>query len=141
MLRLQLPRALFWAGLGVEHDDQELHDVLTIADMLIPLGLLTDREVNDRIVRTLVTSSDPDHAGERFTCRHLQPNGDCGNYEDRPGMCREYPYYGHACEYADCCDTRLREERTEGRLPWDEWKPTHVDDSPAAPKPAVAHLP
>lgn len=39
----------------------------------------------------------------RFTCRHLQPNGDCGAYEFRPQMCREYPY-GSPCEYAECTE-------------------------------------
>lgn len=33
-----------------------------------------------------------------YTCRHLQLNGDCGIYEDRPAMCRDYPY-GQVCEF------------------------------------------
>lgn len=28
-----------------------------------------------------------------FTCKHLGESG-CGNYENRPKMCSEYPYYG-----------------------------------------------
>jgi hypothetical protein len=40
-------------------------------------------------------------ADHRYSCVYVQPNGDCGNYEDRPRMCREYPY-GHACSYEAC---------------------------------------
>lgn len=36
-----------------------------------------------------------------YTCRHLQPSGDCGAYEARPSMCRDYPY-GHACCFDGC---------------------------------------
>ena len=36
-----------------------------------------------------------------YTCRHLQANGDCGNYDDRPEMCRSYPYE-RACGFQDC---------------------------------------
>ena len=36
-----------------------------------------------------------------YTCRHLQMNGDCGNYEKRPAMCRDYPN-GHICGFTDC---------------------------------------
>lgn len=37
----------------------------------------------------------------RFTCRHLTEEGNCGNYENRPNMCRNYPY-GSACQQAHC---------------------------------------
>lgn len=33
----------------------------------------------------------------RTTCTHLQPNGFCGIYEDRPDVCREYE--NDFCEY------------------------------------------
>lgn len=36
-----------------------------------------------------------------YTCRHLNViSGDCMNYEDRPDVCREYPY-GERCMHAD----------------------------------------
>ena len=38
---------------------------------------------------------------QRYTCRHLLPSGDCGNYEDRPRVCRDYPY-GQACQNPHC---------------------------------------
>lgn len=36
-----------------------------------------------------------------YTCRHLQPNGDCGIYDVRPPMCRDYPYQ-QPCLYTEC---------------------------------------
>lgn len=39
--------------------------------------------------------------GYRYTCKHLQENGDCGIYETRPWMCSAYPY-GKACTKEGC---------------------------------------
>jgi len=36
-----------------------------------------------------------------YTCRHLKKNGDCGIYEFRPDMCREFPY-GRTCQIPEC---------------------------------------
>ena len=36
-----------------------------------------------------------------YTCKNLQDNGDCGIYDDRPQMCRGYPYGGQ-CGYTAC---------------------------------------
>jgi len=36
-----------------------------------------------------------------YTCRHLVDGRDCGAYEQRPRMCREYPY-GRPCMYSGC---------------------------------------
>jgi hypothetical protein len=37
-----------------------------------------------------------------FTCKHHDiASGDCTNYEQRPAMCRDYPY-GRPCEHTDC---------------------------------------
>ena len=36
-----------------------------------------------------------------YTCNHLQENGDCGIYENRPSMCSAYPY-GGPCTYEGC---------------------------------------
>lgn len=53
-----------------------------------------------------------DHGGGHwYTCANLTEEGLCGIYEDRPRMCRGYPY-GASCNYAKCeaaC-------RAEGRL-------------------------
>jgi Fe-S-cluster containining protein len=36
-----------------------------------------------------------------YTCTKLQPNGDCGIYETRPLLCREFPY-NNPCPYKAC---------------------------------------
>ena len=36
-----------------------------------------------------------------YRCKNLTASGDCGIYEARPGMCRDYPY-GGPCKYATC---------------------------------------
>jgi uncharacterized protein len=33
-------------------------------------------------------------------CEHLEKNGQCGIYETRPKICRDYPGKDEACEYA-----------------------------------------
>lgn len=46
-------------------------DIEKIAPMLIPLKHLRNEWL--------------------YTCKHLQKNGDCGQYEARPRMCRDFP--------------------------------------------------
>jgi Fe-S-cluster containining protein len=42
------------------------------------------------------------HRGQHwYACRHVQLNGDCGIYEDRPELCRLYPN-GQECSFEDC---------------------------------------
>lgn len=54
-----------------------------IADMLIPLGQREDGR-------------------EMYTCRHHDAEtGDCRIYDDRPRMCRDYPY-GKSFEHSEC---------------------------------------
>jgi Fe-S-cluster containining protein len=36
-----------------------------------------------------------------YRCVHLEPNGDCGIHEIKPGVCAKYPY-GRKCENPDC---------------------------------------
>lgn len=56
-------------------------DVAIIAEMLIPLGVFRKQEL--------------------FTCKHFGENGNCGIYERRPKMCRDFP--GPApCPYRNC---------------------------------------
>lgn len=43
------------------------------------------------------------HYVEKYTCKHLSPNGDCTAYERRPPyMCGKYPY-GRPCEHKTLC--------------------------------------
>lgn len=79
-----------------------------IADMLVPLRALT---VGARKVSSvdLVTEEDVRDApggcwGWAFTCRHFDTtNRVCTAYEDRPQMCRDFPY-GKKCPYGDSCE-------------------------------------
>lgn len=50
------------------------------------------------------------YEGELHTCKHLQDNGDCGNYENRPRMCRDFPN-GYACEFVRCTSKEARSLR------------------------------
>ena len=81
-------------------------DAKTIAEMVIPL--------EDQTRAPDGSPSLPKH-GLYFTCKNLQPNGDCGIYETRPEMCRTYPD-GYRCKSGDLCQ-------------WDEARalPVHPD--------------
>jgi Fe-S-cluster containining protein len=56
-------------------------DVATIAPMLIPLGVFRKQEL--------------------FTCKNLGEGGNCGIYETRPQMCRDFPG-PKPCPYRNC---------------------------------------
>ena len=77
----------------------EFQDGEVIADMVIPLSVA---EANERLERF---ESDreymPKWEGHVYTCRHFDERTRlCTIYEERPQMCRDYPY-GRAggCEY------------------------------------------
>jgi Fe-S-cluster containining protein len=77
----------------VEHMDT-IPDGEYIVDMLIPL---TADESALRSVRFGSKLYPPER--EVFTCRHWNENTRrCGAYEQRPGMCRKFPY-GDPCEH------------------------------------------
>lgn len=59
-------------------------------------------EDGDKLAEMLIPLDDQGPVNYWFTCKHHDPvSGDCTNYENRPRMCREYPY-GRDCEYDDC---------------------------------------
>lgn len=66
--------------------------------MLIPLGPLSADGCE--LLTGPSVGSKPKPNIERFTCRHFA-DGNCQIYENRPAMCRKYPY-NRICEYADC---------------------------------------
>lgn len=74
-------------------------DAPTLLSMLVYLGAHT----NSPVARMRPEDVRPEGFELRhwYTCTHLQPNGDCGNYENRPAMCSLYPYEG-VCRWADC---------------------------------------
>ena len=82
------PQELADRGRLSHPDDVEIRK---IADMAIYLG--------------------PDSAGSnRYTCVHYDGAGNCMDYENRPTMCREFPY-GLACPF-DGCTWKSAEEET-----------------------------
>lgn len=77
----------------------ELRDGEVIADMVVPLSLA---EANERLERFGADREyGPESEGHVYTCRHFDDETRlCTIYEQRPEMCRDYPY-GHdgGCEY------------------------------------------
>lgn len=69
------------------HDAQWSADARLVGDMVVQVGRTF---YPDGYVRTL------------YTCRHLLTSGDCGIYETRPVMCRDFPY-GRACPHGEAC--------------------------------------
>lgn len=66
----------------------------------------TTRDEAGRIAAMLVPLGQRRKAGgeiqDVYTCRHHDASsGDCLAYDDRPRMCRDYPY-GRSCEHASC---------------------------------------
>lgn len=60
------------------------------------------------LVGPMLRPAAPDADGSpRFTCAHLQANGDCGIYEMRPMLCRDYPG-AQGCSFDGCTWDRVR---------------------------------
>lgn len=94
----------FYIGVPIDdliRPDRNFRDGRQIHDMLIPLGVMTFLEVREKFGASYPPMADADAKGEWYTCKNLQPNGDCGIYETRPGMCHSYPDRG-VCEWAGC---------------------------------------
>lgn len=73
--------------------------------MLIPLTPKEARERNQRFGDTGDPSSHFPWSdrGHNFTCRHWDESTRlCGIYEDRPKMCRRFPY-GKKCPFGCSC--------------------------------------
>jgi len=82
----------------------QLAEVDQLIDMLIPL---TPKQASERHVqfggvdRRRFRWSD---RGHQFTCRHWDEETRlCGIYEDRPDMCRNFPY-GKSCPFGCSCE-------------------------------------
>ncbi len=59
----------------------------------------------------LPAESRPELGEWRYRCNNLLPSGDCGIYEIRPNMCRNFPYE-HPCPYgAECTSDDARAGR------------------------------
>lgn len=83
-----------------------LIDIHLVASMVRHLGFGTRRDVAPTapISPTKGARNSAAQPGHFYTCVHLQPNGDCGIYDIRPAMCRDYPY-GLPCRYLGCTFT------------------------------------
>jgi Fe-S-cluster containining protein len=83
-------------------------DGAQIADMLIPLRrIVAGTELPDGSI----ASAEPMGGGWVFTCAHFDPaTHNCGIYEARPWMCRDFPY-GKPCIHPTCAWDRGREGR------------------------------
>jgi len=56
-----------------------------------------------------------------YTCTNLLANGDCGIYETRPGMCRNFPDDG-PCPYPQCENEATRYHVKLSALTRKRWK-------------------
>jgi Fe-S-cluster containining protein len=97
-----------WFAQGLEDDEQGqdpdpttevsfdayLCDTLMVVSMLVPLDIFSN--VNP------ITGRQGKHKRHWYSCVHYdEDSGDCTNHEDRPQLCRGYPY-GRACEEPEC---------------------------------------
>lgn len=84
-------------------DMAPIQDGEIIADMVIYLGWRRWKlaDINDEM------KAQPKM--HFYTCKHLQDDGNCGIYDKRPRMCRDYPEYGRDgfCGHTTCTRTTL----------------------------------
>lgn len=71
-----------------------------------------------------------------YTCKHLLENNDCEIYDNRPRMCKDYPY-GKKCHYEGCTYTGVGtpypdfSEKLDKQKEEEEEENTNVSESPA----------
>jgi Fe-S-cluster containining protein len=76
------------------NDHPQASEIWLIAPMAIYLGYLPQ---NPQKPEPLINGAH----GHFYRCAHVRENGDCGIYEMRPKMCRDYPY-GTDCDFPGC---------------------------------------
>jgi Fe-S-cluster containining protein len=86
--------------------DPDITDGLDILAMIVPL---THEEAIERRARFGGNQLDVDPEAQYYRCVHWDEDTRlCRNYENRPGMCRDYPY-GNGCDHGcDCEGARPR---------------------------------
>jgi len=90
-----------------EAGEHTYRDIEIIAPMLIYRGEFNEAQLVEYCRSRGITPPPSHHGlasdvrGYYYTCRHHQENGDCAIYEERPDMCRGYPYRKR-CEYPGC---------------------------------------
>jgi len=78
--------------------DANGHSRIIDIEKLAPMLVLVAHTDKNPLTGAPTLSGEPAYF---YTCRHLLPSGDCGAYDERPGMCKDYPY-GRACAYDGC---------------------------------------
>lgn len=85
----------------LRENPEKYRDGKFLADMLIEL---TPEEAMARAERFDIPMAPP--TKPVYTCRHWDEETRlCGVYEERPRMCRDYPY-ARACDHDECCQYR-----------------------------------
>lgn len=81
---------------AAQQDTARIPDSVIVAAMLRPLVGPSPKRFDANGDPVWITE-----AHHRYSCIHLQPDGNCGDYENRPRMCSEYPY-GMPCKEPGC---------------------------------------
>ncbi|MBI3558340.1 MAG: YkgJ family cysteine cluster protein [Deltaproteobacteria bacterium] len=84
---------------AIEHSEKDLHEDL--ARWRQDPGTSTIRDVE--IIAPMVIPIARSRNGLEYvyTCKNLSPGGDCGIYETRPQMCRDFPTE-QGCHFRGC---------------------------------------
>lgn len=83
--------------------DQDSAEALDLAAMLIPLTVEAANIRQEQFVRGTKTGFTGQDDGHLYMCSHWDEETRlCGIYEDRPPMCRTFPY-GKLCRYGCSC--------------------------------------
>lgn len=87
--------------------DQDKAEALDLAAMLIPLTVEQANDRQNQYVRGSKTGFTDYDEGFLYKCRHWDEETRlCRIYDDRPPMCRTFPY-GRPCRYGcSCAGTR-----------------------------------
>lgn len=73
-------------------------DAIALYSMLKPITKRAAKKINPHLVSKVGSKQ------SYFTCVHYTGDG-CGNYENRPRMCSDYPYYGLSKEQFEDTNT------------------------------------
>lgn len=72
------------------------------------LGSMDLDDVDKKVPEMLELVGRAAKGGYAYRCVHWNPaSGECMDYDNRPGMCRDYPY-GRRCMFPGCTDPEAR---------------------------------
>lgn len=90
---------------------QDMADILIDGDQITTM--VTPLDVDDARARHDATGTQAtfDESPSHYACKHWDPTTQlCGNYHDRPAICRDYPY-AKACQHCGLIDGITPAER------------------------------